>query len=101
MAGNIPVGKKVSICRSGQRDFTGFEASQEYVSARAFWVYERHKPSEHIRATLLHGMPETESLRRVIDAYTEESIEAFITGSADPFDDMAWSRSQDYIRRST
>jgi hypothetical protein len=53
-------------------------------------VYERYKPSEYIRTTIFHGRQDLQSLRRNIDAYTEESIKAFITGELDPFDDVAW-----------
>jgi putative aldouronate transport system substrate-binding protein len=70
--------------------FSGFEVSQEYANARAYWVYEQYKPNEYIRTTLLHGNPDIQSLRRSIDTITEISIEAFITGASDPLDDAVW-----------
>jgi len=70
--------------------FLAFDTSYEYKNARAYRVYERYKPDEHIRTAIFHNRPDIQSLRRDIDAYTEESIEAFITGTIDPFDDTAW-----------
>jgi len=70
--------------------FSAFDTSYEYKNARAYRVYEQYQPDEYIKATIFYGKPEIQSLRRVIGAYTEESIEAFITGAANPFDDAAW-----------
>jgi putative aldouronate transport system substrate-binding protein len=70
--------------------FLAFDISYEYKNARAYRTYERYKPSEYISTTIFHNRPEIQHLRRAIDAYTEESIEAFVTGAADPFNDTAW-----------
>jgi len=70
--------------------FAAFDINHEYANARAYRVYERYKPSEYIRTTIFHNRPDIEALRRPIDAYTEESMKAFITGAVDPFDDAVW-----------
>jgi putative aldouronate transport system substrate-binding protein len=70
--------------------FSGFQADQEYVDARAYRVYESYKPGEYIKFLHFAGRSDIQTLRRLVDAYTEESIEAFITGVDDPFDDEAW-----------
>jgi putative aldouronate transport system substrate-binding protein len=70
--------------------FPAFEANYEYVDARAYRIYEPYKPTEYITPMLFFGQPDIQTLRRFIDAYTDESIEAFITGASDPFDDTAW-----------
>jgi putative aldouronate transport system substrate-binding protein len=70
--------------------FSGFRADQEYINARAYRVYDSYKPDEYIRFLQFADRPDIQTLRRLIDAYTEESIKAFITGETDPFDDAAW-----------
>jgi len=70
--------------------FSAFDIRHEYVNARAYRLYEQFKPNEFISPVIFHGRSDIPPLRRSIDAYTEESIRAFITGVADPFDDAAW-----------
>ena len=71
--------------------FSGFEADHEYVNARAYRVYEQYKPKEYIKTLLFENAQDWQTLRRAIDAYTDESIEAFITGKKDPFNDAVWA----------
>jgi len=70
--------------------FSAFDINHEYANARAYRIYEMYKPDEYISSTVFHNRPEIQALRREIDIYTEESTEAFIIGSADPFDDLVW-----------
>ena len=70
--------------------FSAFDINYEYKNARAYWAYEQYTPSEYIKTTIFYGRPELQSLRRAIDKATEDSIKAFITGAADPFDNTAW-----------
>jgi putative aldouronate transport system substrate-binding protein len=70
--------------------FPAYEANYEYVNARAYRAYAPYMPSEFITPLLFRGKPEIQALRQEIDAYTNESIKAFIAGAADPFDDAAW-----------
>jgi putative aldouronate transport system substrate-binding protein len=70
--------------------FPAFEANYEYVNARAYRIYEPYKPKEYITPILFKGKSDIQTLRQSIDDYTDESIEAFITGTADPFNDNDW-----------
>ena len=70
--------------------FSAFDVNHEYANARAYRVYERYKPDEYISAAIFHNRPDIQALRLEIDTYTQESIKAFITGAADPFDDKIW-----------
>ena len=77
--------------------FTAFEASQEYRDARAYRAYEQFKPHDYIRTIHFSGADSNDlyDLRRAVDLLTEEHIEAFITGTKNPFDDNVWEA---YIR---
>jgi putative aldouronate transport system substrate-binding protein len=70
--------------------FPAYEAHYEYMNARAYRTYNPYMPTEHITPKLFMGRTEIQTLRQTIDSYTDESIRAFITGMADPFDDTAW-----------
>jgi len=70
--------------------FSAFDVNSEYVNARAYRIYEKYKPKEYIRPTIFHNRPDIKVMRHAIDAFTDESIKAFITGEEDPHDDKAW-----------
>ena len=79
--------------------FSAFEANQEYVNARAYRVYQQYKPKEYIRGIYFDGgAQEFQTLRQAVDEYTEESIEAFVTGGKDPFDDAVWESHENTYR---
>jgi ABC-type glycerol-3-phosphate transport system substrate-binding protein len=73
--------------------FASFGANSEYVNARASRLYGQYQPAEYLRPINFNKSisGELEALRTAIDAYTDESTRAFITGDADPFSDAAWA----------
>jgi hypothetical protein len=70
--------------------FPAYEANFEYVNARAYRAYSPYMPTEFITPVQFKGKSEVQVLRQQIDLYTNESVRAFVTGAADPFDDLAW-----------
>ncbi len=75
---------------SNSVNFSGFEADQGYVNARAYRVYEQYQPEIYINFTNAQKTDEREALRGPIDDYTTASIRAFITGEEDPSSSEAW-----------
>ncbi len=73
--------------------YSGFKSDQGYANARAYQVYQQYDPDEHVGPIDLYegSFVEIPALRHDIDTYTDESIQAFITGEIDPFDDKAWA----------
>ena len=76
----------------------GFQADHEYINARAADSYRPYEPAEHIKTILFTGEDSGElgEMRMCIDAYVQEMLQAFITGEANPEDDVVWER---YITR--
>lgn len=73
----------------------GFQADHEYVNARAADSYRPYEPREYIKTILFNNEnAELELIRTQLDKYTEEAMEAFITGRLDPESDAAWA---DYL----
>ncbi|MDR2931960.1 MAG: extracellular solute-binding protein [Oscillospiraceae bacterium] len=62
--------------------FSANDLDPHYVDARAYRTYEPFQPTELIRYR--------DEGAEAINSYTDNNIEAFITGEKDPFDDTAW-----------
>lgn len=77
----------------------GFQADHEYINARAAAAYLPYEPAEYIPILLFDGedADELAKLRTEIDAYTQEMLQAFITGEKDPSDEALWALyTEDY-----
>jgi ABC-type glycerol-3-phosphate transport system substrate-binding protein len=76
--------------------YTGFESDAAYIDARAHLAYLPFVPGENIGALLASAALPKDiwQIRRVIDAYTDQSIIDFMTGAHDPRDDEQWTAYQ-------
>ncbi len=78
--------------------WSGFQADQEYINARAYRIYEHYIPETYIKTIMFRGYNSGklyETLQKV-NEYTNVELEAFITGDKNPNDDSVWSK---YIQK--
>ena len=68
--------------------WSGFEADQQYLNARAHQACSEHLPDVVLPPLMPQG--ELSVIHKQIDVYTENSIKAFTTGELDPFNDEDW-----------
>ncbi len=81
--------------------WSGFEADPSYVNARAYRIYETYRPKppqQHLSMIMFNGSNREamQALRQEVDAYTGQSIQSFIIGAKDPYDDGDWN---DHVAR--
>ena len=77
--------------------WNGLQADQEYMNARAYYLYSQYRPEEYIRTIIFEGESSVRlaEIRSNLDNYTNAHLTAFITGALDPNDDTVWN---EYIK---
>lgn len=83
-------------------NWSGMEADNEYRDGRAAVSYRPYEPMEHLPLSLLETERgrEYKQLRRNLDAYGRDMLQAFVTGEKDAADDEVWQQYlEDYEAR--